>query len=271
MISQSTDIRAALKSRQRGFFTMPGGMGAARPSGGGGGGGIYFDEVMSDSPLAYWRLDETSGTVAADVSGNTRTATYSANASTLTTPGLLTTSSNRAILLPGTPSSNPNGFVRDNSFLNTSTVWTFECWLKLGAIPVSGGICSFWQALDAPSVGNSAPELDAIDQGGGLFKFRVMKTGVAQLFLSPTSYSYGARLYVVLRHTGTVTALFVNSVASGSASNTYGASTGRAMSFGHSRFTSSTNYYPMNGVLDEVAIYQTALSDARILSHFQAG
>src|SRR5690348_7032901 len=36
----------------------------------------YSAEVLADSPLAYWKLDETSGTSAADSSGNSRTATY---------------------------------------------------------------------------------------------------------------------------------------------------------------------------------------------------
>lgn len=45
MIDRSTDIRAALKSRQRGFFTMPGGMGSGRPAGGGGA-PIPYDVVL---------------------------------------------------------------------------------------------------------------------------------------------------------------------------------------------------------------------------------
>ncbi|MDE2100095.1 MAG: LamG domain-containing protein, partial [Patescibacteria group bacterium] len=37
----------------------------------------YASEVLSDSPTAYWHLDETSGTTAADSSGNGNTATFS--------------------------------------------------------------------------------------------------------------------------------------------------------------------------------------------------
>ena len=36
----------------------------------------YEEETLDDSPLGYWRLNETSGTVAADSSGNARTGTY---------------------------------------------------------------------------------------------------------------------------------------------------------------------------------------------------
>jgi hypothetical protein len=37
----------------------------------------YDQEVLADSPVAYWRLDETSGTVAHDSSGNGLNGTYS--------------------------------------------------------------------------------------------------------------------------------------------------------------------------------------------------
>ena len=45
MILRSTDIGAALRSRQRGFFTLPGGLGANKPAGGGGGGDPFFADV----------------------------------------------------------------------------------------------------------------------------------------------------------------------------------------------------------------------------------
>jgi hypothetical protein len=37
----------------------------------------YATKVLGYSPVAYWRFDETSGTTAADSSGNNRTGTYS--------------------------------------------------------------------------------------------------------------------------------------------------------------------------------------------------
>ena len=40
----------------------------------GAGGTSYSQEVLADSPLAYWRLGEASGTTAADASGNNRRA-----------------------------------------------------------------------------------------------------------------------------------------------------------------------------------------------------
>src|SRR5687768_508944 len=36
----------------------------------------YADDVTAKTPTMYWKLDETSGTTAADASGNGNTGTY---------------------------------------------------------------------------------------------------------------------------------------------------------------------------------------------------
>lgn len=40
----------------------------------------YRGVVLADGPYAYWPLNETGGTVAADLSGNNRNGTYQAGA-----------------------------------------------------------------------------------------------------------------------------------------------------------------------------------------------
>ena len=52
--------------------------------------------MLADSPLAYWRLGETSGTTAADSSGNNRSGSYLASPS-LNQPGALVGDTNRAV------------------------------------------------------------------------------------------------------------------------------------------------------------------------------
>ena len=61
-----------------------------------GGGTGYSQTVLADSPRAYWRLGEASGTSAADASGNGRTGSYVASP-TLGVPGALTGDSNTAV------------------------------------------------------------------------------------------------------------------------------------------------------------------------------
>ncbi len=62
----------------------------------GGGGTSYSATVLQDSPLAYWRLGETSGTTAADSSGANRSGSYLASPS-LNQPGALVGDTNRSV------------------------------------------------------------------------------------------------------------------------------------------------------------------------------
>ena len=67
----------------------------------------YSGEVLADSPRAYWRLGEASGTSAADSSGNNRTGTY-LNTPTLSQTGALTADTNTAVAFNGTPANDPH-------------------------------------------------------------------------------------------------------------------------------------------------------------------
>jgi hypothetical protein len=89
----------------------------------GGGGQTYSQLVGTLSPVAYWRLGESSGTTAADGAG-ANTGTY-AGGFTLGTPGLLTGDTNTAVTLNGT-----TGQVRVNSStsLNPTNAITVAAW-----------------------------------------------------------------------------------------------------------------------------------------------
>lgn len=85
----------------------------------------YPAAVLADSPLAYWRLGESSGTVAADSSANGRTGTYT-NSPTLAVAGALAGDSNTAVTFNGTNNyadmGNPLAFQ-----INTASL---EAWVK---------------------------------------------------------------------------------------------------------------------------------------------
>jgi hypothetical protein len=80
MIDRSTDIRSALRDRaqgrrlQRGFFGLPGGLGAVKPAGGGGGGGsdpdrasrlliLHANDGAFPDTSTYARTVTTNGTI----------------------------------------------------------------------------------------------------------------------------------------------------------------------------------------------------------------
>src|SRR5205807_8445727 len=57
----------------------------------------YSSTVIGDHPSAYYRLGETSGTVAVDSSGNGRNATYTGNTTLGVSPGAVIGDTNTAI------------------------------------------------------------------------------------------------------------------------------------------------------------------------------
>ena len=93
----------------------------------------YSQQVLADSPRAYWRLGEASGTSAADSSGNNRTGTY-LNTPTLSQTGALAGDANTAVAFNGT---DEYVNVPYNAALNPAA-FTVEAWAN-----VTGGQGSF--------------------------------------------------------------------------------------------------------------------------------
>src|SRR5262249_20602336 len=92
----------------------------------------YQTEVLADTPLAYWRLGDTSGTTATDASGNGRHGTYQ-NSPTLNQTGALVGDANGSVLLNG---STQYVSVADVAAFGTAAV-SAEGWVFLTA-PVAG-------------------------------------------------------------------------------------------------------------------------------------
>lgn len=83
----------------------------------------YDSEVAADSPYAYWKLDETSGTTLVDSSGNSRDATLSGTA-------------NMAVTGPGGWAAldlASNAYVNSGFSLSSVSDLTIEMWVKTTA------------------------------------------------------------------------------------------------------------------------------------------
>jgi len=94
----------------------------------------YSVAVAADSPIAWWRLGESSGTNAADSSGNSRDGTY-AGTPTLGAPGY-TRDGNTAVTFNGTTDCQlsgagcgPNGY--SNPFCEWTDPFTGQCIMNL--------------------------------------------------------------------------------------------------------------------------------------------
>src|SRR5512133_3131481 len=85
----------------------------------------YRDAVLADTPVSYWRLEETSGTTAADSKG-TNPGTYT-NGPTLGQSGALPdTINNKAVSFDGV---NDNVVIPASASLNVAGQITIEAWI----------------------------------------------------------------------------------------------------------------------------------------------
>ena len=94
----------------------------------------YWEAVLADNPVAYWRFEETDGTTAFDSSGNGLHGTYVGGV-TLGIPGVLDDEPNQSIVLDGS-----TGYINvpPNSRLNRlRNNFTIEGWVKNGGMRVS--------------------------------------------------------------------------------------------------------------------------------------
>lgn len=220
----------------------------------------YDVQVLAQTPLLYWRLGETAGNVAADASGGSNAGEYTVNVAGLTVPGIV--AGDAAISLTGANAQ--IGVTRAVNPLSNAAEWTAFISAKPTAVPIVTGVGSLWKLG-----GTFAPEVDVVDAGGGRFRLRVMSSGAALLFTSGSSWAYGTPVLVVVRHGAGMVRLQVNGQPEGQVSHSYPADSGR-ITVGYSVFGSSSDYYPMLGVLDEFSLHQSMVSDGALAAIYSA-
>lgn len=222
-----------------------------RSSGGGGGGGgstgPYLTEVLADSPVVYYRLSETSGSSAVDASPNGRTGIY-AGAYTANAASLLTTDTNAAITLtdgrvdlPATVNPWPGDF-------------TLEAWAKPSQ-------ATAWAAVFSRETYQVSGL--RLGQQGGQWGFWTTESG-GSMEIVGGSVVAGQTYHIVGTRSGSTYRLYVNGAEVANGTGTLVTPTGGGR-FG------TVGGAPFKGVLDEAAVYPTALSAARIAAHYAAG
>lgn len=268
--------------------------------------GLYSDAVLSDAPLAYYRLNETSGTTAANIgsaSGIDATYEFIPGATATNTseygqpgpdgPGF--DASNFSIFLDPEEGSGDNPAVvrpwsgPDPLAIDGSTGLTLEAWVKRGPQTFetsndSEGIVGRYQDNTASPDGMEARSyLLAYDDEDNAFTFVITDLGNFSDADQLTADSYAVPLDEWIHVAATyappalvnpadpgMMKLYVNGteVASKTTTKTF-LYTGQADMWIGRQFTNS-DQWTFEGNIDEVAIYDKPLSGDAILAHYTA-
>src|SRR5579872_1303324 len=230
-----------------------GSSGAAPPIGGGGGlqapvvprtlssvSSAYKNAVLSNQPIAYYRLDELSGSIIHDSSSNSHSATLSGSASYGVTGALLG------------DSDTAMGFNGSSTHIVSSGLpvlgqrYTIEAWFKT-------------TSTGAQHVVDLYPQQLLIANGHVEF-------GPGPYIQSPQTYADNHYHHVVATLDLAIVRLYVDGAQVAVSSSMNGSVSGATLNIGH--------YYGggslFNGNIDEVAVYSGALNAAQVLAHFQA-
>ncbi len=213
----------------------------------------YFNTITADSPLAYWRLGELSGTTAVNAMGSSYNGTYT-NSPAMGQSGALSGDSNTADGFNGSSSYMSTPY---NSSLNPSGAFSVELWAyPTAATTTYRGIAS---SRNFPS-------------GWVLYQSQTntwefwINSGSSMLTLSGGSVSLNTWTHLVATFDGTTAKLYVNGVQVASQNPTsYSPNTSASFTIGQG--APGSNFF-FNGKVDEASFYNKALSASQVSTHF---
>lgn len=227
----------------------------------------YSELILSHNPVVYWKLDETSGTVAADSSGNSNDANY------IGSPTLGVTS-----LIP----SEPSGAAVT---LNGSSQMIERVVSDFGISDPQGTIVAYinssYTAGNNPIVSSgdlaSAQNLQfyTSSSGGGALRLYV-RTAITEYYVTGTTNVCDGNTHMVAVTCNASTwRLFIDgvedpiaSVVGGNVGFWFSAVVDRDNLICGGRKNISTSYF--TGTIDGVAIFNTVLTDQQILDLYNA-
>lgn len=220
----------------------------------------YGASVYADAPTAYWRLTELTGMSAADSGPSKRNATYQIG-TTRGAAGALVGSTNPATTFNGT-----SGLLASDASFVDPRVYSTEAWFRTTTTR-GGTIVGFGNSRTALS---TTSDRQVFMRDDGTVAFRTGTGATSTVLASPTAYNNGAWHQVVATQGPAGMTLYVDGLPVASNAVTTAASYTGYWRAGADPTGGSTSAY-FGGTLDELAVYDTVLSPARVADHYTKG
>lgn len=232
---------------------------------------VWAVEVEADAPIAWYRLGESSGAVATDSSGNGHHGTYEGGATFDSRTGLIEGSSDNAIDFDGVDNAVdlPAGAAAD-----VGGPLTVEAWFSVDdGLTIAETMYLYQSAL------TSRERVSLYMTTAGHVGFSAQETGGTSYGLSTSSaLNDGGTHHVLGTYDGSTEAnLYVDGVHIGSNAGGPAQAPPPALRWAGIGVASVYVSGPtvadvfFDGIIDEVAVYDSELSAARALAHYEAG
>jgi hypothetical protein len=228
----------------------------------------YPGTILADHPIAYYRLEETSGTTAVDSSASGAfPGTYVVNGANplLGQPGITT---NSIALTVSQPSSVTAGYY---DALNQQAPFSFEIWAK----PISTDVANY-----RCPIGNFSGWGTATQSGWYIYQVAGSPTAFACItasgvWIQSPAISLFNWYHLVGTYDGTNMSFYMNGAlvntvsAAGYTANSVNNAGVNPIALGNRG--DASGYGAFDGGLDEFAYYTNALTAAQVLAHYQVG
>ena len=209
----------------------------------------FFDYMNTLAPTSWWRCKETTGAVAFDYAG--RNDMTWVNGPTLGQDSLVTEDKafDAAVRLDGSASY---GSVPDAATLDHGDTFTYLFSIRLNALGIR-------QTLAAKGTGGVEIYVNASNQ------LVLAKQGTADIVASTSTLDTTRQLLIVTKSTTTSRLFIAGLEVTGTVINQTITDTATALEIGRD---GSTNF--LNGIVDEVAVWNRALTDAEVSIAYSA-
>lgn len=208
----------------------------------------YASVVLTDHPVGYWRMDAASGTTELDRSGNGNSGTITGGV-TLNQAGAIA-DGDAAELFDGSSGYLTMGNVA--ALTMTGGPLSIECWATIVAGTVNAGLCGTSITHGYMILWNNKAQITFYAGDGNTTNYALSDTAWHHFVgtWDGTTNANGIKFYVdgALKQQGTAVSASLSAT---------GFTIGRDINQGF-----------FNGSIDEVSVYNVALTPAQILNHY---